>query len=292
MSDTANTSTDMLPVLIKELGDKLIELSNIYGIKIIGALIMLIAGYWLAKFFSKNIEKLFMHSKGKPDKSIGSIIRKITFIAVMILVFIAVLNRFGVDTTSFIALLGTAGLAIGLALQGTLSNVAAGVMLMIIRPFKAGDAISIGGGEVYLIDEISLFVTRAHMPECPRVVIPNSKIWGDTIVNYSNTFDDIRRFDIIFSVSYDNDLDKTIGILLQLAKDDPRILAEPAPFIKVDSLGDSAVNIMFRVHASAQEWWDAKLDLTKEGKQKLEAAGISIPYPQHDVHLINETKST
>jgi small conductance mechanosensitive channel len=201
--------------------------------------------------------------------------------------FTGVLARFGVETTSFIAVLGAAGLAIGLALQGTLSNIAAGVMILVLRPFRSGDAIKIGGSDVYIVDEIGLFVTRAHQPDCPLVTIPNSKIWGDTIINFSNTVDGNRRFDIVFGVSYDDDLGAAIDVLMKLAEADERVLSDPAPFIKIESLGDSSVNILFRVHTRAADWWDAKLDLTKTGKEALENAGLSIPFPQRDVHIFN-----
>ena len=253
-----------------------------YGLSIVGALIILIAGSMVAKFISKRIEKLILRSKDA-DPSIAAISRKVCYIALMIIVIIIVLGNFGVETASLIAVLGTAGLAIGLALQGTLSNIAAGVMLLLLKPFKAGHAIKFGGGEVYLIDEVGLFVTRAHMPDCPRVMIPNSQIWGSTIVNFSDTDKGLRRFDIIFGIAYSDDIGKAIEILQTLAKSDARVLADPAPFIKVESLGDSSVNIMFRVHTLATVWWDAKLELTKAGKEALEAGGMTIPFPQRDV---------
>ncbi len=255
-----------------------------YGLNIVGALIILIAGSMLAKFVSKRIEKLILRSKSA-DPSVAAISRKVTYIALMVIVAIVVLGNFGVETASLIAVLGTAGLAIGLALQGTLSNIAAGVMILLLKPFKAGQAIKFGGSDVYLIDEVGLFVTRAHMPDCPRVMIPNSQIWGSTIINFSDTDKGLRRFDIIFGIAYSDDIGKAIDILQTLAKSDSRIVADPAPFIKVESLGDSSVNIMFRVHTSASVWWDSKLELTKAGKEALEAGGMTIPFPQRDVWL-------
>ena len=279
------TSASEATGFLEQLVEKIVELANVWGMRVLGALLLIIVGYIIAKFLGRRAEKLVMRSRSA-DPSVAAIARKATFITMMLAVLVAVLDRFGVQTTSFIAVLGAAGLAIGLALQGTLSNVAAGVVLLVLRPFRAGDAVQIGGGEVYIIDEVGLFVTRAHKPDCPRVMIPNAKIWGDTIVNFSNTVDGLRRFDIPFGVSYSDDLGEAMEVLHKLAADDPRVLTEPAPFIKVESLGDSAVNILFRVHTKAEDWWDAKLDLTRTGKEALEAAGKSIPFPQRDVHLI------
>ncbi|MBN2342540.1 MAG: mechanosensitive ion channel [Deltaproteobacteria bacterium] len=288
-----NTTDTINSTELGRLTEQLIEATRslviTYGMRVVGAIVLIIVGYLVARVLSRKMEQLVSRSKNV-DASIAAIARKATFIGVILLVLIAVLERFGVETTSFIAVLGAAGLAVGLALQGTLSNIAAGVMLLVLRPFKAGDAVQVGGGEVYIIDEIGLFVTRAHKPDCPRVMIPNAKVWGDTIVNFSNTLDDNRRFDIVFGISYSDNITAAIQTLQQLAEQDERVLDDPAPFIKVDSLGDSSVNILFRVHTKSGDWWDAKLDLTKAGKEALEAAGNTIPFPQHDVHLFNQNK--
>ena len=285
MSNDTNVESS-LTIITHQLGDKLVDLANVYGMKVIHAILLIIIGYILARYISKKVEKLMLKSFDSAP-SVASVVRKLLFFASLGVILVMVLDRFGVETTSIIAVLGAAGLAIGLALQGTLSNIAAGIMILVLRPFRAGEAIQIGGGQVYLVDEIGLFITAAHQPEGPRVTIPNSKIWGDTIVNFSDTIDGNRRFDIAFGVSYGDDLNKAIQVLRELAQSDSRVLADPAPFIKIDNLGDSAVNILFRVYAPASEWWDTKLDLTKAGKEALEAAGLSIPFPQRDVHIHN-----
>ena len=256
-----------------------------YGMRVLGAIVLIVIGYLTARLLSRKLATLAERSKSI-DPSVASIVRRASFIAIMVMVIIAVLERFGIETTSFIAVLGAAGLAIGLALQGTLSNIAAGVMLLVLRPFRVGDAVQVGGAEVYIVDEIGLFVTRAHKPDCPRVMIPNAKIWGDTIVNYSNTLDGNRRFDIVFGIAYHDDIADAIAVLEKLAAEDTRVLSDPEPFIKVDSLGDSSVNILFRVYARTDDWWEARLDLTRKGKEQLEAAGKTIPFPQRDVHVI------
>ncbi|MBC2605573.1 mechanosensitive ion channel family protein [Pelagicoccus albus] len=260
-----------------------------YGMSVVGAIVILILGNIAAKFVSKKIENLVL-KRSEAEPSLASISRQVSYSVIMVMVIIIVLGKFGVETASLIAVLGTAGLAVGLALQGTLSNVAAGIMILFLKPFRAGNAVKIGGGEVYLVDEIGLFVTRAHQPDCPRVMIPNSEIWGSVIVNFSDTVESQRRFDIAFGISYDDDIDKALQILEELAANDPRVLTDPEPFIKVDSLGDSSVNILFRVYTLASDWWPAKLDLTKAGKEALEAGGCTIPFPQRDVHLF-ESKS-
>lgn len=266
--------------------DYLVAFATSYGLSVLGAIVILVVGSLVAKFLSRRVEKLMMRTRNA-DVSIASIARKVTYIGLMLVVIIVVLGNFGVETASLIAVLGTAGLAIGLALQGTLSNIAAGVMLLTLKPFRAGDAIKFGGGEVYLVDEVGLFVTRAHLPDCPKAMIPNSEIWGSTIVNYSNTDQGYRRFDIVFGIAYDDDINKALEILTEVAQGDSRVLKDPEPFIKVDSLGDSSVNILFRVHTLASEWWGAKLELTKAGKEALEAGGLSIPFPQRDVWMRN-----
>lgn len=264
--------------------DYLVTFATNYGLNIVGALIILIAGSMVAKFVAKRVEGLTLRT-ASADQSLASICRKVTYSAVMLIVMIVVLGKFGVETASLIAVLGTAGLAIGLALQGTLSNIAAGVMLLLLKPFKSGQAIKIGSGDVYLVDEIGLFVTKAHQPDCPKAMIPNSQIWGSTIINFSDTDQGLRRFDIVFGIAYDDDINQALEILAEVAAGDSRVKQDPAPFIKVDSLGDSSVNILFRVYTDSSEWWAAKLELTKAGKEALEAGGCSIPFPQRDVWM-------
>lgn len=257
-----------------------------YGINVLGAIATLIVGYvvagWLGRLVNgavsriDRIDPVFHHLPGK-----------VVRVAILIFTLIAVLNRFGVETTSLIALLGAAGLAIGLALQGTLSNVAAGVMVLFFRPFKIGDAVQLDG-TVYVIDSLGFFICKAHLPDGPLVFIPNSKIWGQTIINLSVTDKDIRRIDESYGIAYGDNIDAALAILNQIALDEPRILQDPAPLIKVDSLGDNSVNILFRVWTSRTDWWTTKLDLIQRCKEKLEQGGCSIPFPQREIHVIQE----
>jgi small conductance mechanosensitive channel len=255
-----------------------------YGINVIGAIVTLIAGYLVAGWLSRLIDGT-MRKSGRIDPVFYQLPGKIVRVGVMIFTLIAVLNRFGVETTSLIALLGAAGLAVGLALQGTLSNVAAGVMLLFFRPFKIGDAVQLDG-QVYIIDALGFFICKGHLPDGPIVFVPNSKIWGQTIVNLSVTDQDIRRIDASYGVSYGDNLDNALAILRQIAANEPRILPDPAPLIKVDSLGDSSVNILFRVWTARTDWWETKLDLIQRCKEGLEQGGCTIPFPQREVHVI------
>jgi len=260
-----------------------------YGINVIGAIVTLIAGYLVAGWLSHLIDGA-MRKTGKIDAVFHQLPGKIVRVAVLIFTLIAVLNRFGVETTSLIALLGAAGLAIGLALQGTLSNVAAGVMILFFRPFKIGDAVQLDG-QVYIIDAPGFFICKGHLPDGPIVYVPNSKIWGQTIVNLSVTDQDIRRIDESFSIAYGDNIDAARAILDQIAVDEPRILQEPAPLIKVASLGDNSVNILFRVWTSRTDWWDTKLDLVQRCKEGLEQGGCTIPFPQREVRVIQSPAS-
>ena len=264
-----------------QVADTAMAMLAAYGLNVLGAIATLLIGFlaagWLAKLTTRammrvdRIDPVFHHLPGK-------IIR---FVVIGFTV-IAVLNRFGVQTTSLIAVLGAAGLAIGLALQGTLSNVAAGVMILAFRPFKIGDAIKLDEG-TFIIDALGFFVCRAHLPDGPVAIVPNSRIWGQTIVNFSVTDKDIRRIDQTYGIGYGDDIDAALAILNRVAADDPRVLREPAPLIKVEQLADSSVNILFRVWTSRTDWWPTKLDLVQRCKEALEAGGITIPLPQREL---------
>lgn len=268
---------------IRNITDLLLEYLMTYGINVLGAIITLIAGYLVAGWLSRMTDRAVRKTE-KIDPVFHYLPGQIVRIAILVLTLIAVLNRFGVETTSLIALLGAAGLAIGLALQGTLSNVASGVMLLFFRPFKVGDSIRLKGA-VYVIDSLGFFLCRGHLPDGPAVFMPNSEIWGQTIINLSVTDKDIRRIDASYGIGYDDDIDAAIGILNRIAADEPRVLKDPAPLIKVETLGDSSVNILFRVWTARADWLAAKLDLVQRCKEGLEAGGCNIPFPQRDVHL-------
>jgi small conductance mechanosensitive channel len=269
---------------ITRITDQLTTLVASYGMNVLGAIITLIVGFAAANWLSRMTTRALAKAD-KIDPVFQPLAGKIVRVTVIVFTLIAVLNRFGVETTSLIALLGAAGLAIGLALQGTLSNVAAGVMILVFRPFKIGDAVKVDG-DVYIIDQLGFFICKAHLPDGPAAFLPNSHIWGQTIINYSVTDKDLRRIDEHYGIGYGDDIDAALAILKKIVADEPRILTEPAPLIIVDSLGDSAVNILFRVWTARADWWDTKLALVQRCKEGLEAGGISIPFPQRDIHLI------
>ncbi|MEB0137005.1 mechanosensitive ion channel [Actimicrobium sp. CCC2.4] len=271
---------------IKHLIDILTGYLLSYGINVIGAIVTLIIGTLVAGWVARLIDRA-MRRSSRIDPVFHYLPGKIVRVAILIFTLVAVLNRFGVETTSLIAVLGAAGLAVGLALQGTLSNVAAGVMILFFRPFKIGDVVQLDS-QVYIIDAVGFFICKGHLPDGPAVFIPNSKIWGQTIVNLSVTDNDIRRIDEGYGIAYTDSIPTALAILQQIAAADPRILATPAPLIKVDKLGDSSVNILFRVWTSRSDWWDTKLDLVQRCKEGLEAGGCSLPYPQRDVHHFHE----
>ena len=241
-----------------------------YGLNVLGALLTLAAGYVVAGWVRRLINGA-MRRTGKIDPVFLYLPGKVARVAVLVF--------------TLIALLGAAGLAIGLALQGTLSNVAAGVMILFFRPFKIGDTVQLSG-QVYVIDSVGFFICKGHLPDGPVVFIPNSQIWGQTIVNLSVTDQDIRRLDETYGIAYDDDIEVALALLNQIALSEPRILKDPAPLIKVMSLGDNSVNILFRVWTTREDWWVTKLDLLQRCKVGLEQGGCSIPFPQRSVHII------
>jgi small conductance mechanosensitive channel len=219
------------------------------------------------------------------DEMLSGFFAKLVKYLVMAVDIIAVLNQFGVQTTSLIAVLGAAGLAIGLALQGTLSNVAAGVMLLIFRPFKIGQYVEIGG-QGGTVKELSLFTTELATPDNVQVIMPNASVWGSPVVNYSHH--DTRRIDFILGISYDDDIDKALAAAKHVVDAEARVLPDPEPMFVVSELADSSVNLIARIWVNAPDYWAVKFDLTKRFKEHLEAEGLSIPFPQRDVHLIGQ----
>lgn len=268
---------------LDRLYELLVGLVAAYGMNVLGAIVTLIAGFvaagWLSRMATRAVQKA-----DALDPVFRPLPGKIVRIAVIVFTLIAVLNRFGVETTSLVALLGAAGLAIGLALQGTLSNVAAGVMILAFRPFKIGDAVKLSEG-VFVIDALGFFACTAHQPDGPTAFLPNSKIWGQAIVNYSVCHEDMRRIDEHFGIAYSDDIGAAIDILRRVVADEARVLQEPPSLIKVDELGDSSVNILLRVWTQRADWLDTRLDLLKACKEALEAGGMTIPFPQRDVHV-------
>lgn len=251
-----------------------------YGIKIIAAMVIFVVGRWVARALRNATKK--MMAKGNVDETLISFVGNLTYIALLAFVIIASLNQLGIQTTSFIAVIGAAGLAIGLALQGSLANFAAGVLMIIFRPFKAGDYIE-GAGVAGTVEEIQIFATQLKTPDNKTIIVPNAKMMGDNITNYSAK--DTRRVDMVIGVGYGDDLKKVREILEDILAKDDRFLEDPAPTIGVLELGDNSVNFAVRPWVKKEDYWGAYFDVTETVKRRFDEEGISIPYPQRDVHL-------
>lgn len=267
--------------------DTITPLLTKYSLKVLGAIAILLIGWIVARWFAKKTRGLLSKSK-KLDTTLIPIIANLVKISVLIVTILAVMSNFGIQTTSIIAVLGAGGLAIGLALQGTLSNVASGVMLLVFRPFNVGDFVVIGSASA-TVDEIGLFLTKLHTPDNINIYLPNSKIWGNEINNYSQN--DNRRINLIFGIGYDDDMDKAMAIIKEEFDQDERILKDPAPLIAVSDLGDSSVNILARPWTQKGDFFQVQFDITKKVKERFDQEGINIPFPQRDVHLYNASGS-
>ena len=268
---------------MQEMLDKLYGYLVTYGLSFIAAILIFIIGKWVAKIVSKLIEKLML--KTNVDKTLAAFAKHIAYVAILVFVIIAALNKLGVQTTSFVAVIGAAGLAVGLALQGSLANFAAGVMLIMFKPFRAGDFIT-AAGTMGSVVEVQLFNTILNHPDNRRVVVPNAQITGGIISNFSDI--ERRRIDLVFGISYSDNIKKAKEILEGVVKNDPRVLKDPKPVIAVSELGDSSVNLVCRPWVKPQNYWDVYFDTLENGKVELEKNGITIPFPQRDVHLYEE----
>lgn len=262
--------------IIKQLG----TLGSVWGLKLLAAFAILLFGRVVAKIVAKVTGKAL--ERAKVDVTLRPFLSSLMYYLVLSFVIVAALGAVGIETASLIAMLGAAGLAVGLALQGTLSNLAAGVMLMIFRPFRIGDYVDIAGTSG-TIEAVGVFVTNLTTPDNIAITVPNSQIWGQTIKNYAAK--PTRRNDIVVGVSYSDDLGVAKQSILDTLKKDPRVLAEPEPQVAVSELGDSSVNFVVRPWCKREDYWDLRFDLLRAIKEDLETAGCSIPFPQSDVHL-------
>ena len=260
---------------------EIVDAMTLYGLRAIGAVVMFIIGYLVAGWASRVTADRARKSS-IADDTIALIMGRIVRISILGITLVAVLNQFGVPTASLVAVMGTAGLAIGLALQGTLSNVAAGVMLLSFRPFNVGDWIE-AGGMTGQVDEIGLFLTRMHTSDNIRVIMPNNELWGSPIRNFSTN--DTRRIDMVFGIGYEDDIDAAVAVINDLLRADPRVLDEPKPLVAVGELADSSVNLLVRPWVQRADFSATKFDLTVQVKKRFDAEGISMPFPQREVHL-------
>ncbi|MBL1437097.1 MAG: mechanosensitive ion channel family protein [Rhodobacteraceae bacterium] len=254
------------------------------GLNMATAAAIMIAALWISGFAKRQINKIGLKYE-ELDDTLFLFLASLAKYAILAIAIVFVLSRFGIQTTSLVALLGAAGLAIGLALQGTLSNLAAGVMLLGFRPFKIGDFVDVGGHSG-TVKAISLFTTEIATSDNVQITIPNGDIWASSIKNYS--YYDRRRCDIVIGVSYSTDLKKAEAALRKVIAADDRVLSDPAPFVKVTNLGDSSVDFTLRVWAMADVFWDMKFALLREIKEEFDRQGIDIPYPT-SLHIVTKT---
>jgi small conductance mechanosensitive channel len=272
---------------MQNIPDKIYEYLATYGLSVLAAAIIFIVGRWLAKLISKFAGKGM--TKAKMDKALVKFIQKLCYIALLTFVIIAALSKIGIQTASFIAVVGAAGLAVGLALQGSLANFASGVLMLIFKPFKVGDFVEAAGAKG-TVKEIQIFNTVLASPDNVRVIIPNAQVTGGSIMNY--TANGTRRVDLTVGVSYEDDLKKAQQVIKQVLADNDRILKEPPATVAVSELGDSSVNFVVRPWVKSGDYWDVYFDVTAEVKLRLDQNDISIPYPQRDIHMKSGSNKT
>jgi len=256
------------------------DLGAEFGLKLVTALVIFIIGRWVARRLAGLVEKGM--TKAGTDSTLTGFLRNIVYIGLLTFVILAAIAQLGVQTTSFIAVLGAAGFAVGLALQGSLANFAAGVLIIIFRPFKSGDFVE-AGGVAGVVENIQIFTTTMRTGDNKTIIIPNGQITSGTIVNYSTK--DTRRVDMVIGVGYGDDLDKVRRVLEEILKEDERVLEDPAPTIGVLELADSSVNFAVRPWVKSADYWPVYFALHEKVKKRFDKEGISIPFPQQDVHI-------
>jgi small conductance mechanosensitive channel len=260
--------------------DQIILFSTTYGIKIIGAIIILILGRIFAGIGRKIVKKVLIRAKA--DDSIISFVESLVFILILVFAVLAALAKFGIQTASLVAVLGAAGFAVGFALQGSLANFAAGVLILALRPYRVGDVIETVG-VLGVVKDIELFVTVLSTPDNIKIMVPNGKIFGDTIKNI--TAYDTRRVDMVMGIGYGSDIQKAYEVMTGIMNSDDRILKDPAVQIAVSELADSSVNLVVRPWVKKEDYWGVKFDLTRKFKEAFDENNIEIPFPQRVVHM-------
>ena len=252
-----------------------------YGLNLATAVLLLIAGFWAAKVLAQLVRSR-LESIEDMDRTLIPVLTQVTRYTILVFTFILVLAEFGVQTASVIAVVGAAGLAIGLALQGTLQNVAAGIMLLIVRPLRVGDYVEAGGSAGNVI-EIGLFMTRMQTSQGLFISVPNSKIFSDTIINYS--MNSRRRIDLPVGISYEDDIDSAVQVLHRLVEQEKRILKSPKPQVVVKALGESSVDLEVRAWTRRTQYTGTRFDLMRSVKYAFDESGISLPYPHRQIIL-------
>jgi len=250
-----------------------------YGLKVIAALLIFLVGKWAVKKLTKLSKKLM--EKAKVDQTLVEFAESLIYFVLLIVVILASLNTLGINTTSFLAVFGAASLAIGLALKDSLANIGAAVLIIIFRPFKVGDTIE-AAGVTGTVKDINLFSTIIEPVDKSIIIVPNSSVINGNIINFSQRTQ--RRVEHVFGIGYDDDLKLAKETLMQIILSDERVLSEPAPLVAVKELGDSSVNFVFRAWTKTEDYWDVHFDMLERVKLTFDEKGISIPYPQMDIH--------
>lgn len=268
---------------MEDITRQLTEFATSYGLKIIGAIIILIVGRIIAGIARNVVRKVL--GRRKVDETVTSFIGTLIYTIVLLAVFLAVLGKFGIPTASFVAVLAAAGFAIGFALQGSLSNFASGVMIIAFRPYKMGDFVE-AAGVAGVVREIHLFNTIIDTPDNIKVIVPNSKVAGDVIKNV--TGNDTRRVDMVVGIGYDSPIGKSMEVAMDVMKQDDRVLDDPEPQVAVAELADSSVNLVVRPWVKTEDYWGVRFDITRKIKEALDENGIEIPFPQRVIHTASE----
>ena len=267
-----------------EIVANIYDLAVAYGLKLILAIVVLIVGFWVIRFLTRGVKRAMV--KGNVDPSLIPFLRTMFNVLLKTMLIISVMGMVGIQMTSFIAVLGAAGLAVGLALQGTLQNFAGGVMILLFKPYKVGDFIE-AQGHAGSVKEIQIFQTIITTPDNSTVVIPNSPLATGVLKNYSTQ--PLRRIDFSFGIGYGDSIDKAKDILLKLATADTRVLKEDnPPLVAVEALADSSVNLKLRTWVKSEDYWSLYFDMMENVKKAFDKEGISIPFPQRDVHIYNQ----
>ena len=280
IASTTNETIDATTNFVSTYTEMAIMYATNYGLSIISAILIFIIGKWAIKKLTA-LSKVAME-RAKVDQTLVEFSESLIYFVLLLMVVLASLNALGINTTSFIAVFGAAGLAIGLALQGSLANIGAAVLIIVFRPFKVGDFIE-AGGAVGTVEDVNLFSTIICPIDNRTIIVPNASIIGGNITNFSNKPN--RRVDHTFGISYDDDLKLAKETLYAVMKEDNRILNDPAPFVAVSELGDNSVNFTFRAWVVTDDYWDVYFDSIEKVKLKFDEVGLSFPYPQMDVHL-------
>ena len=277
------TVSTFLSIDLEQIGIKILELVSLYGLQLVAAIAIFLIGRFLANLVTKILRRV-MESR-KVDASLIGFAGGLAHALMMTFVIIAALSRIGIQTTSLVAVIGAAGLAIGLALQGSLSNFAAGVLIIIFKPYRVGDYVLAGGGEG-VVEDIGIFTTTVVTLDHRTQIIPNSAATSGVIDNYSKK--GIRRLDLTAGVSYSDDIRKVKTVLEDIIAKESRVLAEPAPFVGLSEMADSSLNFAFRPWVKVEDYWDLYFQFNEQIRLRFDEENITIPFPQRDVHLYSE----